>query len=760
MKVALIGTYTPRQCGIGTFSKNLFDAVCGAEKVEPVENIVIALNDPEMTYSYPEEVKYTIDQDNHDDYLNAAEFINKSGADICILQHEYGIFGGQNGVFILSLLHQLRIPVVVTLHTVLKRPSYNELVVLKEIGNTAQKIVVMSQIAVSLLTKVYEIPDDKIEMIHHGVPDISYERESVRQELDVVDKKVIFTFGFLGRGKGIEIALRALPDVVKKHPNVLYIILGTTHPNVIKHAGEEYRLFLYRIVKKLGLEDHVLFLNQYATEQDLFKYLTASDIYLTPYPNEAQITSGTLSYAVGVGAAIVSTPYWHATELLAEGRGQLFNFNDNKNLSEVLNDLLDNPEKISNMQKKASELGKQMTWPQIGDNYYATLNYISKHTVKAAVKQDMSINRSILPPFKLDHIERITDSTGIFQHATYGVPNYHEGYCLDDNARALLMALMAYRRTKSEQSLRLIPIYLSYILYAQNPDGTFKNFMSYERKFLDDVGSEDSFGRAIWAIGYALAHSPKDAYYQVAYQIFFKSFQQFEKVQSIRCIANVILGIYHYLKENPTDEGMIALTKKLAYRLLDEYDKYRTDDWHWYESLLAYDNALLPLSMLRAAELLNDQRVKRVAFESMAFLEKHTMKQGYLSLIGNEGWFKSSDKRPAQYAQQPVDAMATVLMYLQAYNSTADQHYLNMLYTSFMWFLGENDMRLSLYDFETHGCCDGLERQGVNRNQGSESTLAYVISYLAIQHTFETPYSELIHEDSSTGSNSLADATP
>lgn len=760
MKIALIGTYKPRQCGIGSFSKNLFDAVAESQAGDSADNIVIAINDPGMSYHYPEEVKFTINQDVHEDYLKAAEFINSSGTEVCVLQHEYGIFGGQNGVFILSLLHQLEIPVIVTLHTVLKKPSYNQLVILKEIGNTAQKIVVMSQMAVDLLQKIYSIPPEKIEMIHHGVPNITYEREKVREELGIADKKVLFTFGFLGRNKGIEVALRALPEVAKTHPDVVYIVLGTTHPNVIKHAGEEYRLFLHRNIKKLGLEKHVIFLNQYASENDLFKYLTASDIYLTPYPNESQITSGTLSYAVGVGSAIVSTPYWHAVELLANGRGKLFGFNNDQQLSLLLIDLLSNPGKLDKMRKKALTYGVEMTWPKVGKRYDELTKCISQKAVKTSINEDPALDRSILPPFRLDHVERLTDSAGIYQHATYGIPNYHEGYCLDDNARALLMALMAYRRTKSEQAMRLIPIYLSYIYYAQNPDGTFKNFMSFDRKFLDDVGSEDSFGRAIWAIGYALAHSPKDAFYQVAHHIFFKALPQFEKTQSIRAIANIILGIYHYLKENPSDEGMMALTKKLATRLLTEYENYRTDDWHWYESLLAYDNALLPLAMLRAAELLNDSAIRQVAFESMAFLERHTMHKDYLSVIGNEGWYKQTDK-PAQYAQQPIDVMASVLMYLQAYNSTGESRYLSLMYTSFMWFLGENDLRLSLYDFETHGCCDGLENFGINRNQGAESTLAYIISYLAIQHTFETPYSELIqHEDSDTGANSVANTAP
>jgi len=761
MKVALIGTYKPRQCGIGSFSKDLFDAVTASNVIDAKGSFVVAITDPGSTYEYPPEVQCIINQDDHDTYLEAAEFINRSGVDACVVQHEYGIFGGQNGVYILSLLHSLEVPVISTFHTVLKKPSYNELFILKEIAKIAQRVVVMADKAVELLQQIYEVPLEKIDMIPHGVPDIRYERMEVRNELGLADRKVLLTFGFIGRNKGIETVLSALPEVAEKHPDVLYIILGKTHPNVIKHSGEEYRLFLHRMVKKLGLQDNVMFLNRYASQQELFKYLSASDIYLTPYLNEVQITSGTLSYAVGVGAPVISTPYWHAAELLAGGRGMLFGFNDSRQLSGMLLDLFNHPEKLGVMRAEAKQYGEAVTWPKIGERYASLLQQVVERASLNPVKPDPAFDRSILPPLKLDHLERLTDSTGIFQHATYGIPNYHEGYCLDDNARALLMTLMAYRRTKNEIALRYIPTYLAYIHYAQNDDGTFRNFMSFNRNFLDKVGSEDAFGRAIWAIGYAMAHAPKDAYFQVARSVFFKAVPQFERLQSIRAIANTIFGLYHYLKSNPSDDGMMELTRKLAVRLHREYQAYRRADWHWFESLLAYDNALLPLAMLRAGELLNDETFLQVGFESMAFLEKHTMRKGHLSLVGNEGWFKQ-DGLPARFDQQPVDAMATVLLFLQAYNLTGDPYYLQLVYTAFMWFLGENDLRLSLYDFETGGCCDGLEKDGVNRNQGAESTLAYLIAYLAVQQTFEKPVERsaktVVYEDSHISADSLADA--
>lgn len=338
----------------------------------------------------------------------------------------------------------------------------------------------------------------------------------------------------------------------------------------------------------------------------------------------------------------------------------------------------------------------------------------------------------ILPQFRLDHILRLTDDTGIVQHAIYSIPNYHEGYCLDDNARALLMATMVYQKSKDKIALRLISRYLAYINYAQNTDGTFRNFMAFDRQFLDDVGSEDAFGRAIWALGYTIAHAPENAYLEAAHHIFFKSVPQFGQLRSIRSIATTILGITYYLKYHPTDDRITGLLHQLMYKLYDEYQLNRQANWYWYESLLAYDNALLPLAMIRAARTLKDDSCRKVGYESLAFLEKHTMQKGYLRPVGNNGWYKRNQEI-ATFDQQPVDAMASVLLFIEAYRDCGDQHYFRLARTAFMWFYGENDLHLSLYDAVTGGCCDGLGHDGINRNQGAESTLAYLIAYLAIE---------------------------
>jgi glycosyltransferase involved in cell wall biosynthesis len=737
MKIAHIGTYPPRECGIGTFTNNLVNST--VSESEDSHAFVVAISDHDQHYPYPEEVKLVIRQDQQADYVEAANFINLNGADLCILEHEFGIFGGQNGVYILPLLHRLEIPLIVTLHTVLNRPSYNEKAVLIEVCKMATKIVVMSNKAIGFLTSIYGVPKEKIVFIEHGVPDIQFDQAESKKEFKFEGKKVLLTFGFIGRNKGIETVIKALPKIIEKHPEVLYMVLGKTHPNVIRHSGEEYRSYLHRLVKSLNLSDHVLFLNEFIDQRELFKYLSACDIYITPYINEAQITSGTLSYAMGAGCAVVSTPYWYAAELLADGRGRLFDFNNSDELADVFKELLEQPGLLKDIQRKSREYGNKITWPKIGEKYLVLANNILAEPRAVMVKKETTIDPLLLPPFSLAHIKRLTDDTGIIQHAKFGIPNLKEGYCLDDNARALLMVLMVYRQKRDSLALELSPIYLSFIHYMQNKDGKFRNFLSFNRTFLDEVGSEDCFGRAIWALGYLLGNAPNDAYYQTGKLIFFEAAPNFDKLRSIRSIANTMIGISYYLRSSPYDDHMRERLKNFAYILIKHYEENATDDWKWFEPLLAYDNGIMPLALLHAAEVLNDDKINAVGIEAMNFLTEITMKEGYLSIIGNKEWFKKDGER-SKFAQQPVDALAMVLMFHQAFHLTKNKEYLNKLYISFMWFLGENDLRMSLYDFETNGCCDGFENDGVNRNQGAESSLAYLISHLTVLQAYEEFY--------------------
>ncbi len=733
-KIACIGNYVPRHCGIATFTRDLVEAMVNntIKNHLRADAYVVAVNDLNQTYDYPEVVTFTIRQDHQRDYLKAVKYINYSEADVCLLQHEFGIFGGDDGVYILSLIQRLRIPLVATFHTVLEKPSYNQKVIIQKIANKADKVVVMSNLAIDFLTGIYRVPIDKIRLIEHGVPDFSYmQRKEYKKLLKLENRKSLLTFGLLSKDKGIETVIHALPRVIGKFPDILYIVLGRTHPAALRFSGEEYRNFLKRLVEKYRIRDNVYFYDRYVGNEELFGYLNAADVYITPYLNKAQITSGTLAYAVGAGAAVVSTPYWHARELLAEGRGMLYNFGDSEALADILSRLFENPSQLNELREKACRFGRRTLWPEIGARYLELLSASIPFAVSDESKDEAIINPLVLPEFKLDHILRLTDKTGILQHATFGIPDFKEGYCLDDNARALLMAVMAYRQKKSIQALDLIPIYLSYINYMQNNDGTFKNFLTYSRQFTGEVGSGDSFGRTIWALGYLLRFPPKDAYMQMANAVFAKASPHFEKLTSLRDSAGTIIGICHYLHRFPTDEGMKRVLLQMTEKIVNQFKQERSGDWHWFEPKLSYDNAVIPLALFHSVEITGAEDTLQVAKESMEFLEKLCFKDGYLALVGNDNWYERGGEQP-RFAQQPVDAMGMVQLTFQAAVVTKDPRYLQAMSTCFMWFLGENEMSIPLYDFETDGCFDGLEHHGVNKNQGTESTLAYLISHLTV----------------------------
>lgn len=734
MKLAFVGTYPPRQCGIGTFTQNLVEAVHANTNHQKISQdaMVVAINEDGSEYDYPDEVKYVINQNHQRDYINAARFINYSDAGVCVLQHEFGIFGGDDGVFILPFLHRLQIPFIVTFHTVLREPSYTQRSIVEEIGKKAARIVVMSRRAVKFLQEIYHIPREKIALIEHGVPEFEkISHKSAKEKHGLTNKRVLLTFGLLSRNKGIETVLNALPAVVKKHPSLLYVVLGATHPNVLKHSGDEYRNYLKRLVKNLGIEKNVFFNDEFVSESKLFEYLIASDVYVTPYLSEAQITSGTLSYAVGAGCAVVSTPYWHAQELLSHDRGRLFDFKNSGELSGILMDLLDNEDKLVAYRENAFKYGKKIRWPKIGKQYLNLGEYVYDNWERESRNIQPSVDISLMPSYSLVHVRRLTDDTGIVQHAKYGVPNLKEGYCMDDNSRALIMTLMAWQQSKDKEALSLIPVYLSFIHYMQRENGDFRNFLSFSRRFLDEYGSEDSFGRTIWALGYLIRFAPNDAFKQIGNEIFHISVQYFENLKSIRGVANTIIGISHYLKASPNDESMVNKLRLMSQKLTESYKSASDGNWRWFEDTMTYDNPILPLALIMAYEITGDEECFETAMETIRFLESVVFKHGYLAPVGNRGWYSRGQEIP-EYDQQSIDVMGMVLLYFQMFNITREEAWIEKMFKSYLWFLGENSLRLPLFDHETMGCCDGLETRGVNRNQGAESTLAYWISHLVV----------------------------
>lgn len=742
MKIAYISTYPPRECGLATFNQNLIKAINAnlGHQTLAQSSLVVALNQSEDSneYAYPEEVKFVIRQNLQEDYAEAAQFINSSDADACILQHEFGIYGGESGLYVLPFINQLEKPLVSILHTVLNSPTFLQKSIIREIAKRSTKIVVMSKKAINFLVDIYQIPKEKIQHIEHGVPDLEAPLPNPAKSLpQLKNKRLLLTFGLISRNKGLETVVKALPQIVAKHPDVVYVILGNTHPGILKHSGEEYRGYLKQLAEELGVAEHLIFLNRFVAEEELINYLSAAEVYITPYFNEAQITSGTLSYAVGAGAAVVSTPYWHAQELLTEGRGLLFNFKDHVGLAHLVSQLLDNPLQLQSLKNKAYQYGLQLRWPKIGQTYIQLIEKAVKHPDYSDKILRQIIDPGLMPEFSLDYIKRLTDDTGIFQHAKYGIPNRKEGYCLDDNARALLMALMAYEENGSKEALELMPVYLSYIHDMQLDNGDFRNFMSFSRQYLDEHGSDDSFGRTIWALGYLINAAPNRSFVELGQELFFKAVPHLKELVHLRGMCNSIIGLSQYLKAYPYDERILQELHSLSEKLIKAYKDTKDEDWHWFEDHMTYDNALFPLALLHVAEITGNTEVKEIALESLRYLEKLTFNLSTINPIGNNGWHAKGNKTIPLYDQQAIELMAMVLMYCQAYVVTKDNDYLKKMYSCYLWFLGENSLRVPLYDSETKGCADGLHPGSVNRNQGAESTLAYLVSHLVVAHAFK-----------------------
>lgn len=745
MKIAYISTYPPRECGLATFNQNLVNALSLNPSYDANKSFIVALNESDSLeeHAYPNEVKFVIRQQNQKDYIEAADFINNSDIDTCIIEHEFGIYGGNSGVFLLSLINRLKKPFVTILHTVLKEPNFMQQTIIKEIALKSSKIVVMSKKAVLFLNSIYQIPSAQIKLIEHGVPDLEPILNNEVSQSDLFKgKKVLFTFGLISRNKGLETVIKALPSIVAHHPDVLYVILGNTHPGVVKHNGEEYRDSLKTLAKDLGVDNNIAFVNKFVSEEELHQYLTACYLYITPYLNEAQITSGTLSYAVGAGAAVVSTPYWHAQELLADNRGKLFDFKNDEQLATIVNSLLSDESKHKALKQNAYNYGLNLRWPAIGNVY---LNVLSDALVKGEKPKRVVppiIDVDSMPALNLNHISLLTDDTGIIQHARFGIPNLKEGYCIDDNARALIMALMAYEQDKNQKAVKLMPIYLSFIQYMQTDDGNFRNFLSFNRNYLDEVGSEDSFGRTIWSLGYLISSAPNNSYREFGREIFSHSISHFKNLKYLRGMANTIIGLSYYLCAHPGDEILVKEINQLANSLKDSYKKNKDGDWHWFEDILTYDNAILPLALFHHFEATGNQESYKIAMESVEFLNTFSFENGYLNPVGNAGWMKKHGKNPI-YDQQAIETMAMVLLYSKAFEITKDDVFLSQMQMSYEWFLGKNSLHIPLYDFETHGCADGLQFNSVNRNQGAESTLAYFISHLAVLKVAEIEYETL-----------------
>lgn len=739
-RIAFIGNYLPRQCGIATFTTDVCEAV--ASSYPDAMCMALPVNDIKAGYAYPPRVRFELSEQDIESYRRAADFLNINKVDVVCLQHEYGIYGGPSGSHILALMRDLRMPIVTTLHTILKDPLPEQRRVLEEVAALSDRMVTMSRHGVKFLEEIYGIPPEKIDFIPHGVPDVAFVDPSFHKDLFGVEgKMVLLSFGLLSANKGIESAIAALPAIVERHPDVVYIIVGATHPQVLLNDGESYRMSLQRLAQDLGVAGHVIFHNSFVSLEQLIEFISAADIYITPYLNEAQITSGTLAYTVGAGKAVVSTPYWYAEELLAEGRGALYPFGDAAALAGQVNDLLDHESKRHAMRKKAYMFGRDMIWPQVAQQYMESFQR-ARSGRRRAVPAGFSVKAlnqrpTDLPVLKLDHLQRMTDDTGMIQHAKYIVPNYKEGYCIDDNARALIVSTLTARlELRDSGSLALASRYLAFVAYAFNlENGRFRNFMDFQRNWMEESGSEDSHGRTLWALGTVLGHSATPALRGIASGLFEQALPAILDTTSPRAWAFALLGIHEYFRRFEGDRLVNRVRDQLAERLLGLYQANRTDEWRWYEPTLSYCNGVLPHAMLMCGQWIPNNTMTEIGLESLSWLTdlQRTSSPGtHFSPIGSNGFYRKGGKR-ARFDQQPVEAQTMVSASLEAYRCTGEEYWLQEARNIFEWFLGRNDLSLPLYDPTTGGCRDGLHPDRANENQGAESTLAFIQALLELR---------------------------
>jgi len=734
MRIFFVGSYLPRNCGVATFTHDLAHAI-GGEIGDPCFRIV-AMNNQPKGYDYPEEVAFEINQNRIHDYRLATDYVNLSGADLVCLQHEFGIFGGPEGIYVNHFLGNLKKPVVTTLHTIMSEPDEGYLKALQEVAKLSECLVVMSHQGERLLREVYGVPEGKIHFIHHGVPDVPFiDPNYYKDQFHVEGRLVLLTSGLLNPNKGIETVLEALPEVVERVPNIVYIVLGATHPAVKTAHGEEYRLSLQRKVVKLGLEQYVFFHNRFIELQELCEFIGACDIYVTPYLSQEQITSGTLAYAVGMGKAVISTPYWYAQEVLQDGRGRLFEFGDVQGFTRSIIDLIQNEVDRHHMRKRAYELGRQMTWKNVARAYLETFRQIleSFHgKPETELLQARFLPQDPLPEIKLDHIFRLTDDTGIIQHSTYGIPDRRFGYSTDDVARALVVVLMAYHQLREENLLDLANAYLAFLRYAQLDNGRFHNLMNYARQFTDVEGSENTWGRAIWGLGYAVHRGPTKGFRDLARELFESATVNLE-MQHPMSKAYSIVGLYHFLQRYSGARGIRRLLRNLTEELVETYHNTQRDGWRWFTEAVTYGNARMPQALLLAYKALGNQEYRRIALETLDFLTEVTFNGEYFDFVGNDKWYEKG-KGKAFFDQQPIDPGYTVETYVLAHEITKQNHYLELARVAFEWFLGRNCLGISLYDFATNACYDGLTQHGRNANQGAESTISFLLANLTLSH--------------------------
>lgn len=724
-RIALVGTYAPRKCGIATFTRDVVEQFA---RFNPEIGIdVYALDNPASAPVEYEGIAGIIAQDSPADYAAAARRINESAVGAVWLQHEYGIFGGAEGEMVCDFVDRLAPPLVLTLHTVLSDPSERQARILSHLVTRASRIMVMSRHGRDLLVSHYRADPQVIEVIPHGAPDRPFGRgESFRQEMGLAGRKVLMTFGLLGPGKGLERVIEALPAMVERHPEVVYRIVGATHPNLVAKEGEAYREGLAELARRLGVEDHVRWDNRFLETAELLDQLEACDIYITPYPGLQQATSGTLSYAVALGKAVVSTPYVHARELLADGAGVLIEPGSSAAIGRAVTGLLDDPGKLAAMQRRAYACGRGTIWPAFARASAALLARAVAPAVRAGVGE---ASLGAVPG--LTGVLAMSDGTGMLQHAIGVVPDRRHGYCLDDNARALMLMNVAQGVSRAER-LQWSMTYASFVQHAWNPDRRrFRNFMRFDREWCEESGSEDSNGRALWALGHTAEHSPEPEMRRWAMRWFDEVHPIFAGIDYPRSAAFALLGAAAVLRCEPGHAGARAMAERGGALLHALLDRSRRPDWAWFEAMLGYDNPRLSQALIEAGGLCGRREWIEAGLDTLGWIAaRQTASAGHFRPVGSETFGHFGTAMP--FDQQPLEAQAAVEAARSAWAARPDERWRRHALGAWRWFFGANDRGAVLADLATGRCRDGVTPRGTNENCGAESILAFQLAHYSM----------------------------
>jgi glycosyltransferase involved in cell wall biosynthesis len=727
----VLGNHLPRHCGIATFTTHLAEALVA--ELPSADGFVLAMNDAGRRHAYPSRVRFEIKEGDLASYRRAADFLNVNQVDVLSVQHEYGIFGGKSGGHLLTLLRELRMPIVTTLHTVLSEPNDGQRAVLDELSRLSERLIVMSQSGADLLQRVHGIATDHIDLIPHGIPTVAIDPQS-KDRLGVDGKTVILTFGLLSPDKGIEYVIDALPAILAVHPNVVYIVLGATHPHVIAREGESYRLMLEARAQRLGVSGSMIFHNRFVSQDELTEFLSATDIYVTPYLNAEQITSGTLAYAVGAGKAVISTPYIYARELLSDGRGVLVPWRDAAAIASEVITLVSDDSQREAMCARAAAYGAGMTWPAVARQYVGTFERARSEGLRrrSSFHAKTLAGRPVgLPEIDLRHVQAMTDDTGMLQHAAFNIPRYEDGYCIDDNARALLlMTLLEDAGADDPAAVRgLASRYLAFVRHAfDRPSGRFRNFLSYERTWLEPCGSEDSHGRTLWALGAVVGRAGDPGRHSLAGDLFHAALPGVTSFKSPRAWAYALLGIEEYLRAFRGDSTIEGLRAAIANRLLGLFTSTSRPEWPWFENSVTYCNARLSQALIVSGSRMKRKDMLDAGLRSLEWLVSvQVSTDGHFAAIGSNGFYERG-AAPAAFDQQPVEACATGSACLEAYRVTGDRRWAEHGARAFGWFMGQNHLHQWLYDTSTGGCRDGLHADRMNQNQGAESTLSFLLA--------------------------------